>query len=658
MRVYICNIPDVTISQSVAHIPYIYGALRSHAEQIEEIRNHVHFMPPLWRHQSHQDMLEHFQDPQLIGFSTYIWNEKNSHRLAKAVKAKFPNSVIVFGGPQIPNNPSSYLQEHPWVDILVHGEGETPFSTLLQEQLKDAPDWSAVPGISYLKDGEQVFGPSGVRLSKLDFPSPYLEGYFAPLLSEAREENPYITMMACMETNRGCPYSCSFCDWGMATMSKLRRYEMERVKAEFEWASDNEVQGIILNDANFGILPRDVELAEHVAALKSETGFPRNFYPLGLAKNNKDRAFAINKIIIDNKFDPFEMNVNFSLQATSQTTLDAINRQNIPLENYRSLADRYSKEGYQLTPDLILPLPGETLESFQEGYADLASWKHVSRIRIYPCGILPNAPMACPEYRQKWGLETRRIPLGPQPGLGSQKGELEVEMIETVVATNTMSEAEHAQAKVFVALVNALELYGLTSAVRHFACEQAELTPGEFYRQFWQYQLQIDGTLATGLSLESSVFELTYCDELIGSVKARTYDGKFMKHHKVLAYDALTRPEQFLSELQGFLSQLGVSAPEELFQYQKELWITPEFDPQEEQEFHYQWNWPNYFSGTEPLTERATKVHYPVRSGWLEYGYKKGVDTWLSFALAVNSVDTHCVQLAALEHEKVVPATP
>jgi putative methyltransferase len=571
--VYISYLPDLTVHSAVVHVPYIYGVLKCYAEQNDDIRRHYEFAPPLWRTETADATLERISDPDIVGFSIYVWNELNSHRLARMLKERYPDCLVVFGGPQVPNTPSDYLQRHPWVDLLVHGEGEQPFCGLLLEYLEPEPDWHQVRGLSFLVEGKQVFSPQADRLKKLEFPSPYLNGTFDPMLGEVRSENPYATIMACQETNRGCPYSCTFCDWGMATMAKLRRFSEERVKAEFEWVSRNKIQGIILNDANFGILPRDVGLTEYLADLKSRTGFPHHFYPLGLAKNNKDRAFAINKLIINNGFDPFEMNVNFSLQATSQTTLDSIHRQNIPLDNYRTLADRYAKEGYKLTPDLILPLPGETLESFQEGYADLASWEHVTRIRVYPCGVLPNAPMACPDYREKWGIVTRMVPLGQQTNLDLDKNKVEVEMIETVVSTSTMSETEHARAKVFVALINSLEVCGLCKVVRQVVCSEKDWSVATFYTELWTHQVQIGGVLANALkSLEAPVLDRTYGDELIGSAPAKTHDGKTMKAYKVLSYDLLTRAGRATEEFRDFVKYLGIQTSDEFVDYQADLW--------------------------------------------------------------------------------------
>ena len=88
----------------------------------------------------------------------------------------------------------------------------------------------------------------------MDIPSPYLAGYFDEIVDEMREQGlePY----ALWETNRGCPYSCTFCDWGSATMTKVRKFSLERAKAEAKWFSDKKIKAVYNCDANFGIFPR------------------------------------------------------------------------------------------------------------------------------------------------------------------------------------------------------------------------------------------------------------------------------------------------------------------------------------------------------------------------------------------------------------------
>ena len=81
----------------------------------------------------------------------------------------------------------------------------------------------------------------------------------------------------CEETNRGCPFQCTFCDWGSATAAKVTKFEQERLDAELQWMADRKIQYVFVCDANFGIQKRDVEIAESVAKIKQKTGYPHGF---------------------------------------------------------------------------------------------------------------------------------------------------------------------------------------------------------------------------------------------------------------------------------------------------------------------------------------------------------------------------------------------
>ena len=152
-------------------------------------------------------MLERVGEADVLALSCYVWNQNNSHRLARAVKERNPGCLVVYGGPNVPNRPSGTLAEHPWIDALVHGEGERPFAALLREWNQPAPRLEDVPGISFLRDGQQVFTAPSPRLERLDFPSPMLAGHFDAVVAEIRREHPYAAIVAGLETTRGCPYS-------------------------------------------------------------------------------------------------------------------------------------------------------------------------------------------------------------------------------------------------------------------------------------------------------------------------------------------------------------------------------------------------------------------------------------------------------------------
>jgi putative methyltransferase len=654
-RVCIVNFQQLYRESPAVQLPYVYGALRSHAELSDELRCAYAFEAPVCLTDESAALMAQAVAPDVVGFSVYVWNHERSHRLARAIKEKSPRSLIVFGGPHVPNDPSDYLERHPWVDLCVHGEGEMPFSGILSEFLREAPRWDDVGGISFRRDGGQHFTRPGGRMASLDLPSPFIAGFFDEFITRQRARG--LDVSACLETNRGCPYSCAFCDWGMAINTKLRQYPMSRVLAELEWIATQRIPMLYLNDANFGLLPRDLDIMRHIIDLKRRTGYPQQLVVLGFAKNNKDRAFEINRLIQQNGLDHVG-NVNFSLQATNQETLDAIFRQNIPLDNYRVLAERYQAEKYELVPDLIFPLPGETLASFKAGYADLASWPHVKFLRVYPCSILPNAPMAKPAYREKWGLRTRMSRLVP-PGLTPL--EPHEEMIETVVATRLIDAADVAEARVFIVVVDAFEVYGLLRALRRLVTALHGVTPLQFYERLIDWWRANPGTITEVLRAiyRDALEHSEYCEELGWSGMVSVWPLT-LRPQKALTYVALTQSLQFEAELGRFL-QLGLGLPSsrverDLLRFQTDQWLKPDYEAREYR-FSYAYDWVgSWRDGT--LRSGPLQVSYAPRDELVAAAYQPSLSSWLEHLLRPTVPQTRCVQASqpAPEPPGVQPA--
>ena len=78
--------------------------------------------------------------PDVVGIACHVWNERASFAFAKGVRERFPNALIILGGYSIPSFPERikpFMKKHPYVDVLVHGEGEIPFAEVLRAKFNN-----------------------------------------------------------------------------------------------------------------------------------------------------------------------------------------------------------------------------------------------------------------------------------------------------------------------------------------------------------------------------------------------------------------------------------------------------------------------------------------------------------------------------------------
>lgn len=381
------------------YLPYSIALLQTYVQKFAVEPQRYEFLTPLYKRVRIADAVEAMKHADLVGFSTYVWNGRISLEIARRLKQLKPGIVIVFGGPHVPDQPEAFLRAHPQIDLAVHNEGERTFLKLL-EAWPDREAWAGLAGVSMVRaDGSFVRNANVDRVRDLDeIPSPFLEGAFDSIM----KANPGESWIGLWETNRGCPFRCTFCDWGSATAGKVTKFGEERLFREVDWFAEKKIEYIFCCDANFGIQKRDVDIANYVADVKKSTG-----YPVALSvqntKNATERAYLTQKILSDAGLNK---GVALSMQSVDMPTLEAIKRDNISLNTYMELQRRFTKDKVETYSDLILGLPGETYESFVRGVDQLMENGQHNRIQFNNLSILPNAEMGDPAYQKKYGMVT------------------------------------------------------------------------------------------------------------------------------------------------------------------------------------------------------------------------------------------------------------
>ena len=385
--------------------PLALGMLFAHAKAFDDGRLVELFdFTPNWNvHKG--DIDEYAGAPAIYLFSDYVWSSRANATTTTLTKEANPANVNVHGGPDAPRSApdvEAFFAANPAVDVVVHGEGEATAVEMLDVLGRSrAADGSFdlavlrdVAGLTFRLGDEIIRTADRDRIVDLDvLPSPYLDGTFA-----AFGDGHCST--AIIETNRGCPYGCTFCDWGSATLSRIRKFDLERVFAELEWCAKNRVLRVFVADANFGIMERDVLIAEKLASLKKEYGYPRAF-GTNYAKNTVKHLKQIVQSMVE--ADVLTEGL-LSLQTMDEGTLKTIKRSNIKTEKYDLLASEFRAAGLPLFVDIMLGLPGSTTTSFR---ADLQQCidREVTA-KIFQTEVLVNSPMNEPAYRAEHQIQT------------------------------------------------------------------------------------------------------------------------------------------------------------------------------------------------------------------------------------------------------------
>ena len=418
-------------------IPINIGFIASYAKKIHgnDINISLYKFP-----QTILDAIEK-DPPDIVALSNYSWNSNLAEMVAGFAKKHNPNVITVQGGtnfPHLKELQKDFLLQRPNTDFFVELEGENSFSELVRCVL-EARDGTnniheqgipgcvnIVPSTRFTNEPVLLKGDMPKRIKLLDeIPSPYLNGMLDRFFDGRL--TPFL------ETNRGCPFKCSFCHTGNDYYNKMNMFSVDRIAAEIEYLGPKMQELGIVNlhiaDTNFGMIPRDKIICEMIAKSREKYGWP--LYAMATTgKNSKDRIIEATQIL-GNTF-----RVNMSVQSMDSNVLKNINRDNIKLDHYTAVNQILNERGRSSAGEVILGLPGETRESFLLGIKKILD-AGVSMICSYSLMLLHGTKFKEPDYREKFKIKGkyRIVPLN----FGEYKGEKVFDVEETGIATKDLS---------------------------------------------------------------------------------------------------------------------------------------------------------------------------------------------------------------------------
>jgi len=432
----------------------------------------------VWRRDSIEQTAQRLKHSDVIGFSTYVWNHQYNYALARRVKELNPNCLIITGGPEVAITDPDLFAKNPWMDAAVKMEGELVFSQLLKEY---GNDLSSIPGLVVNVDGQAVDTGNSDRISELDkLPSPYLTGLFDDLLSAY----PDITWNATLETNRGCPYQCTFCDWGSLTYNKVKLFNIDRVFRELDWIGRH-CGFVTITDANFGMfVERDNGIVSKLIEVQLRWNNLTSF-SITWAKNQKNEVVNIVRRLV-NESPTASQGLTVSVQSMDETVLDIVKRRNLDqhkIEEIFSLCDRYN---IPVHTEIILGLPGDTETSWQENFWRLFRAGNHTGISILHAQLLENAEMNTGQ-RRLYKLDA--VPIYDYMSGSYSNGEIE-ESMEVVVGTRDIPRNKMLDLMTWNSFIQTFHINGLTTYIARYMASQG-VDYKEFYDKLW-YCLQRD----------------------------------------------------------------------------------------------------------------------------------------------------------------------
>ena len=399
-----------------------------------------------------------------------MWNWEWTKAVAQQLKEENPNIKIVFGGPQITNRPEEekFFDFHPYVDSISLNEGEETFVQILQTFLKQEPL-------------EQIY--QGGRLDDLEIPSPYLTGVFDKIMAD----NPDVVWNGTLETNRGCPFACTFCDWGSLTYAKIKKFPMPKVIQELTWMAENKIDYVTIADANFGVFTdRDLEVTEKLVELQEMYGYPK-VVDATWYKNSSDEILEIVKKFISSGFN---RGLTLSVQSMDMDVLDEIRRRNMEISDLKMIFDKCNKEQIPSYTELILGLPNETYNSWRRGLCEIIEAGQHNTVESWLAQLLENAHMNTPDERRKHELTTIVV---DNYVSGHEEEDNISEKVELVTGTKSMPRDMFLKAWMYSWMINNFHNFGWTQAITRFLRRYKNFTYLEMYDHLLEQIMKDDG---------------------------------------------------------------------------------------------------------------------------------------------------------------------
>ena len=341
-----------------------------------------------------------------LAIGAFVWNESVLQTILSRVRRGGFSGRIILGGPQISYVKNGIESYYPLADVFIRGYAEEALAQFMSSQ----DEKPAIPGVHYANDTD--LGLSA-KIDLSDIPSPFLSGVIKP--------QPFIRW----ETQRGCPFRCSFCQHRESDSTQQRRhFEESRIMREIEWITCHPIiNDIAVLDPIFNSGPNYVNVL---------TEFHKKGYGGKLSLQSRIEMVSPEFLDIVEKLNQKGQTVlEFGLQTIHRNEQVLIQRPN-NMKKVDTVLREVKKRNIPVEVSLIFGLPGQTVSSFQAS-VDYCKNYGVGTIYAFPLMLLRGTPLY-ENKRQLRMVESSDIQIDEIPRI--QQG------IPHVVASDTFTFSE------------------------------------------------------------------------------------------------------------------------------------------------------------------------------------------------------------------------
>jgi radical SAM superfamily enzyme YgiQ (UPF0313 family) len=330
------------------------------------------------------------------------------------IKKKYPNIPIVMGGPNFPVDikaQEEFLVQNDQIDFYVFKEGEPGWIKILEllHENIDNPD-----RISQIQDrGEELNNTAFIgkdralkvstnptRMSNItQIPSPYTSGLLDKFFGGR--------LLPIIQTNRGCPFTCTFCTEGQGYWGKVRKKNQDIVNSEIEYIAkkingfpdDQKRFELYISDSNFGMFKEDLETCAFIGIMQEKYGYPK-YISVTTGKNKRERVLEAAKLVNG------AIKLSGSVQSLDSEVLESIKRKNISTEKLLDIAKQAQGVKSNVVSEVILGLPTDSKKKHFETLQKLVD-SSFNTIIMYQLMMLPGTEMNTVSSRAEFKFETR-----------------------------------------------------------------------------------------------------------------------------------------------------------------------------------------------------------------------------------------------------------